>query len=65
MISVSPTLEDRTVGPDYPYESKEEAMLAQLVRHADQNTTYDPLNHFNGGGYDTDDFSEIFYPSHG
>ena len=31
MINASPALEDRLVGPDYPYESKEEAAIADML----------------------------------
>ena len=30
-IDASPALEDRLVGPDYPYESKEEAAIAEML----------------------------------
>ena len=30
-INASPALEDRLVGPDYPYESKEEAAIAEML----------------------------------
>jgi len=30
-IDASPALEDRLVGPDYPYESKEEASIAKML----------------------------------
>lgn len=30
-INTSPALEDRLVGPDYPYESKEEAAIAKML----------------------------------
>ena len=30
-INTSPALEDRLVGPDYPYESKEEAVIAKML----------------------------------
>ncbi len=30
-INASPVLEDRLVGPDYPYESKEEAAIAKML----------------------------------
>ena len=30
-INSSPALEDRLVGPDYPYESKEEAAIAKML----------------------------------
>ena len=30
-INTKPTLEDRLVGPDYPYESKEEASIAKML----------------------------------
>ncbi|MFH1616350.1 MAG: hypothetical protein ABIG61_14845 [Planctomycetota bacterium] len=30
-ISASPALEDRLVGPDYPYESKEDASIAKML----------------------------------
>ena len=30
-IDVSPALENRLVGPDYPYESKEEASIAKML----------------------------------
>ena len=29
--NASPALEDRTVGPDYPYESKDEAAIAEML----------------------------------
>ena len=29
--NASPTLEDKLVGPDYPYESKEEASIARML----------------------------------
>jgi len=31
MTNASPALEDRLVGPDYPYESKEEASIAGML----------------------------------
>ena len=30
-IDASPALEDKLVGPDYPYESKEEASIAKML----------------------------------
>ena len=30
-IDASPALEDRLVGPDYPYESKEESSIAKML----------------------------------
>ena len=30
-INTGPNLEDRLVGPDYPYESKEEAAIAKML----------------------------------
>ncbi len=30
-INASPALEDRTVGPNYPYESKEEVSIAKML----------------------------------
>ena len=30
-INTGPILEDRLVGPDYPYESKEEAAIAEML----------------------------------
>ena len=30
-INAGPALEDRLVGPDYPYESKEEAAIAKML----------------------------------
>ena len=32
-ITASPTLEDRTVGSNYPYESKEEASIAVMLKN--------------------------------
>ena len=32
-ITASPTLEDRTVGSNYPYESKEEAAIAGMLKN--------------------------------
>ena len=31
-INASPALEDRLVGPDYPYKSKEEASIAKMLK---------------------------------
>ena len=31
-IDASPALENRLVGPDYPYESKEEASIAKMLK---------------------------------